>query len=439
VLAAVLAADIGVAVSGAAGERATPSTRTAALARHDDQRGTPPALVAMRNRAAAVQQLLDRRANAIEDRDRAEFAATLDPRSPDFRAKQLTVFDNLAQVPIAAWSYEFDPGKRQPAWQKLNRKYGAQVYSPKVVLLHVQLKGFDDAPTSLPEHLTFVHRTGGWKLAGESDYAELGDPSTRELWDFGPVRVTRTDAALVLSHPGSQGVRERLAAEARTDVPLVDAVWGSGWSQRVVIEVPASQHEMGKLLGGDEDLDRIAAVATAELRHGTGDAQAVGNRILVNPANFAKLGTIGRQVVLTHEITHVATRDATGPDMPVWLIEGFADYVGYLSAGVPTRIAATELRRDVEDGHVPTELPSDADFAGANSKLAQAYEKSWLACRLIAARHGQQGLVRFYRDVGDIRGSNEKGAVQIVLKRDFDTTYDDFLARWHDYVRSKLG
>jgi hypothetical protein len=444
-VAAVLAADIGIVASGVAAgptlelKSAAPQQHHGAAAQRRDSRGVPPALKAMRRRAAAVQQLLDTRAKAIRDRDRAAFAATLDPKSPKFKAAQLRVFANLAQVPIASWSYELDPGEQAPDWPKLDRKYGTRAYSPHVVLLHFTLAGFDTKPTSLPEHLTFVHRAGGWKLASDDDYAKAGNPSTHALWDYGPVEVTRTRDALVLGHPGSADLRERLAEQAKTDIPLVDDVWDRHWARRVVIEAPGSQAEMGKLLGGDEDLDQIAAVATAELRHGSGSPLAVGNRILVNPANYAKLGPTGRQVVLTHEITHVATRDATGPDTPVWLIEGFADYVGYLPSGVPTHVVATELRRAVQAGHAPTSLPGDAAFDGDNATLAQAYEKAWLACRLIAARHGRHGLVRFYRDVGDVRGSDEKGAVQIALKRDFGTTYDVFRSRWRSYVRKQLG
>ena len=104
--------------------------------------------------------------------------------------------------------------------------------------------------------------------------------------------------------------------------------------------------------------------------------------------------------MLRHEITHVATADATGPASPRWLVEGFAEYVANLTSAYPGRTRGRRTARPRSPrGHVPTALPSDAALQ-ASATAGQAYEQAWLACRLIAARAGQDGLVRFYRLVG---------------------------------------
>ena len=82
------------------------------------------------------------------------------------------------------------------------------------------------------------------------------------------------------------------------------------------------------------------------------------------------------------------------------MIEGFADYVGNLGSTLSVRQIAPELGAEVARSRVPSALPTTADFAGSNPRLAQAYEEAWLACRLIAARAGANGLVRFYTLVG---------------------------------------
>ena len=76
--------------------------------------------------------------------------------------------------------------------------------------------------------------------------------------------------------------------------------------------------------------------------------------MVINPAAFARLGTTGRRVVLTHEMTHVAVRQTTTSAVAIWLSEGFADYVAYSGTGVSRRVGAGDLLAQVRAGHGPT-------------------------------------------------------------------------------------
>jgi len=142
--------------------------------------------------------------------------------------------------------------------------------------------------------------------------------------------------------------------------------------------------------------------------------------------------------VLTHELTHVASRADTGSCTPTWLVEGFADYVGYHDSGVPTGVVAQELAADVRAGHVPLHLPRDDDFNGDNKRLPQAYEGAWMAARLIASRWGQPALVRFYRAVGS---STEQPAqaVSDAFASVLHTSLHSFVAAWRAYLRAQLS
>jgi hypothetical protein len=223
-------------------------------------------------------------------------------------------------------------------------------------------------------------------------------------------------------------------------VPRVDAVWGTEWRRGAVVLVPTSGTEMGELLGSDGNLSQIAAVATAELGGGMEEFDPSGDRILVNADTFGRLGQLGRRVVLTHELTHVATRRATGPAVPGWLAEGFADYIGYREVDLPLALSARELRADIQDGKLPTALPSDHDFDGGNDGLAQAYEQAWLAVRLIADQHGQEALLRFYRSVGARRGGVEPAvAVEQALQADLGTSTAQLVADWRAMLQRELG
>src|SRR5262249_25096341 len=272
--------------------------------------GAAPAAAAART--AGVRDLLDRRAAGLLTRDRAAFLATVDPQAGvAFRGRQAALYDNLAAVPLAQWQFTVDPGRQQPVTAPAFARYRAPVWSPRVTLCYA-LRGYDDRCTERPQQLTFVDRNDHWYLGGDDDFAGSGGPTWRGLWDFGPVVVRQGRHCLLLAHPRSAGMLATLAEQVDQAVPQGSSVWGGGWSQRVVVLVPDSQQEMAKVLGGTPTLAEIAAVATADYAD-PATGLVLGQRVVVNPANLARLGGIGRMVVLRHEITHLASRSVTGP------------------------------------------------------------------------------------------------------------------------------
>jgi hypothetical protein len=304
--------------------------------------------------------------------------------------------------------------------------------------VHYRIAGFDTAATNLPQYPTFVQRGGRWYLASLTDFARRGDVSATDLWDYAPVAVVHRPDVLALGPSSELATMRTVAARLAVAVPRVTAVWGTGWAQRVVVQVPATQREMGLITADSDDLDQIAALTSAEISTTPGRPAPVGDRVTINPANWSKLGGAGAQIVLTHELTHVATRAETGNQTPKWLSEGFADYVGFGQSGLPVTVIASELAADVHAGRIPRRLPPNADFRGANAELSQAYEASWLACRYIAATFGQPTLVRFYRAVGTSHRGGA-AAVAAALRRVLSLQTGQFVARWREYVREQLA
>jgi hypothetical protein len=385
----------------------------------------------------ALRALLSRRGDAVVHHNRAEWLSTVDPKSPGFLRRQAAVFDNMRSVPFASWSYSFDPSQPQLPYRTTAR-YHAPVWSPATFALHYRLRGFDQRPTNLAQYPTFVRRGARWYIASFSDFAGEGLKSARDLWDFGPVVTWRRPHVLVLGHPGSQPTMSDVADEITAAIPRVSAVWRNPWPRRIVALVPRTQHELAQVVDDFSDLDHIAAVATAEIQTHTGHPDPVGERVGINPHNWPQLSELGRQIVITHELTHVATRAWTGGATPTWLAEGFADYVGYLDSGVPTRFAAQELAADVRAGHVPHQLPPDVQFDGSSKRLAQAYEEAWLACRMIAERWGTSKLTEFYRAVG--RSPNSPAvAVATEFPRVLHIGGGRFVREWRSYLRAQLS
>ncbi|MGW0330567.1 hypothetical protein ACWD0J_01615 [Streptomyces sp. NPDC003011] len=361
---------------------------------------------------AEVQRVLDRRAGAVMDRDEAAFV----------RTGALSWFENLRAVPLAAWSYRVTA---------LHRTGGTATAD---VELDYRVQGYDRAPVTVGRTLKLSLDAGGrWYVDAE----QPAEKAAQQLWDQGEVTVVRGARSLVLGVGQTGETLYSYADLADRAVPAVSDAWGTDWSRHVVVLVPDSVEGMAGLLGSPASAYRgIAAVTTGE----TGArAQAPADRIIVNPDAYGVLGALGKQVVLTHEATHVATRADTTPATPLWLSEGYADWVGYRGSGRTPRQAAPELAEAVSVGRVPAALPTDEDFgfSGDAAGLARAYESGWLACRLIAERWGEARLGAFYRAVGTHQ--RRDGAAEDAMRRVLGTTPAQFTARWRAYLLDQLG
>lgn len=388
-------------------------------------------------RTLAIRALLDRRSHAVLHHNLHEFLSTVDPTQHAFVAAQRRLFGNLRAIPFGSWAYDFDANTEQPSTAALSR-YDATTWAPQHFVVRYEIRGFDTQPASDQQYPTFVRRPTGWRIASFTDFVSAGATADSEIWDFGPVRVLRTSRVLVLAHPGQTALMHTVASEVSAAIPRVSAVWTRPWSRRVVVLIPTTQHELGKVVGDSGDLSQIAAVASAEVQDCPGPPDPVGNRVAINPHNWPHLSALGRRVVLTHEMTHVATRADTGSCMPTWLVEGFADYVGYLGTGVPTKVVAEELASDVRAGRVPTRLPRDGDFDGGNKRLAQAYEGAWMACRLIASRWGQSTLTQLYAQVGTSTEPPAQAMSQAMHSL-LHVSTGQFIAQWRAYLRAQLS
>ncbi|MEU7295402.1 hypothetical protein AB0A76_19635 [Streptomyces exfoliatus] len=366
-----------------------------------------------------IQGLLDRHARALLDRDEAGYLAALDPALvPAAR----TEFGRLSKIPLGGLSYRVTDVDRT-----------GEGRATAEAELGYRIKGYDSGPATTERVLDLAERDGRWYVTGD----RAADGAPQQLWQQGDVEVVTGRRGLVLGVGQSKERLREIAAAVDRAVPAVGDAWRGNWAGRVVVLVPASVEAMGRLLGGPAASYRgIAAVTTGEV--GGGPA-APADRVIVNPDAYALLGSFGRQLVLTHETTHVATRGQTTKATPVWLSEGFADWVAYRGTGRTAAQAAPELGRAVRAGELPARLPDDADFAfgGDAEALGRAYEGGWLACELIAERWGEAKLTDFYRAVGAHPG--REGAVEKALQEVLDTTPEDFTADWRAYLGERLG
>ncbi|MET9442583.1 hypothetical protein [Streptomyces sp. NPDC006610] len=359
-----------------------------------------------------VQRLLDRRADAVLDRDAERYRRT--GPAPDYA--------DLRALPFAEWSYEVTAVRRTGATATAEAD------------LRYRLDGYDPAPVTAGRTLRLARDAGGrWTVV--SDRPRGG--SAEQLWDQGTVSVVRGAHGIVLGVGQSRAELRAYAGLGDRAVPAVSEAWGTRWSGLVVVLVPGSLDDMAALLGSPAAHYRgIAAVTTGETG---GSGRSPADRIIVNPDAYGVLGPVGRQVVLTHETVHVATRAHTNAATPLWLSEGYADWIGYRDSGRAPAEAAPELARAVAEGDLPDALPADADFrfTGHSTALARAYEGGFTACGLIARRWGEERLGAFYRAVG--AHGERRGAVEGAMAQVLGTTPERFTALWREHLRTEFG
>lgn len=284
-----------------------------------------------------------------------------------------------------------------------------------------QLRGFDEQPARSDVVVLFAPVGDGLGIAGFEASAE-GD-SRLPLWLRGQLSVARADDVLVMAD-GPARVAEMSAERAVRGIDVVQRVLPD-WNGPVVVEVPASASELDETLGAEPGTYAGIAAVTAPV----GRASDVDGpvHVFVNPDVSDGLRRTGAQVVMSHELVHVATDAARRPVEP-WLLEGFADYVALRDTRLPDRVtlgrAIAAARRD----GVPDALPTAADFDTGARDLQARYEEAWLACRIIAERVGESGLTDLYLS------ASTGGLTKRVLRRS-SLSLDALVDSWRNRLR----
>lgn len=383
--------------------------------------------------AEEIQDLLDTHAAALVARDRAAFLAAVDQAAPEFVASETALFDRVEGVPLATWTYQLGSYPCQPTLDPIFERYGAPVVSLKVQVGY-QLAGIDPEPTYADRVLTIVDRGTGWTIGSDADRPDLNTAFPAEIWDFGPVVATSGTHGTVFAHPGNAEQVAGYVALVDQAVSTVSAVWGTDWSQQVAVVAPETAEEMAALIGEPiaVDFDAVADADAVDLEEGV----AFRQRVIVDPEAVGRLDPADELLLLSHEITHIASAGATAPTTPIWLIEGLAEYVSLRDSGWSPADRAWMLADEVRAGAIPPDLPTDADFADPN-RYVQAYDMAWLACQLIAERAGPEGLVRLYRAVGD--SDDPESTVDSWLWSELGMSRTDFVAAWQQYLTAQLA
>ena len=353
---------------------------------------------------AGIQTLLDRRAEAFLERDRSAFMDTLDPSAPaGFRARQRKLFANSERIPFASYGLIADWSRYGDLARPSDhaRYPGAEAVSIPLTQEHYRIQGFDEADAVEDAFYTFVSRDGDWFIGNDEDLDDIGMFTVRHPWDFAEQFADRSEHFLAIG-PGCVIDGTSLCARDLLDIAedalaLTNATWTVPWRNKVVLVVPPSDESLQRMLQATFDPSNFVAFAYSTVDPDT--LGYTGDRIIVNSSVIAGRPRAEIVTIMAHELLHVATRDASGPFVPLFVDEGFAELAGYGDAPGLEYFDAI-----VAGGAFDSRLPEDFQFStGSGNDIYLSYQEAQSAIRFFYDRWGAKKFIRFYKRVGRAR------------------------------------
>ncbi len=366
--------------------------------------------------------------------------ATVATDSPAFVQRQRELFDWMREVPLRSY-------RLTAAWQRLGdlarpgdaaRYPDARRVAIPVTEERYRIRGFDDAPAEEDLFYTFIEKGDRWLVAGDTDLNGLGLETTRHLWDFGPVTASRSRHFLMLEHPcsariGCAHLPSGILALAEKALARVHRLWPVPWHRRIVILAPTTASELHRMLQATFDVSKFVAFAysSEDVEHGL---RFTGPRIILSWRAITGRSTESTVTILAHELTHIATRASSGPEMPLFVEEGLAEYVGY--SGDPSSLAY--LNSIVHGGSFDGRLPRDYQFTtGSGRDIYLSYQKGEAAVRFFLDRWGMSKFARFYRSLGHQRvvPGTDRFRLDQALHRTIGIDLSQFQKLWASSLR----
>lgn len=380
---------------------------------HADLGGRPEA--EPRDRAGATSELLFQLQRALTSPGDGEASGLADPDLAAARRELAQLTANVGKLRIDRLMLRYLDAADLELSARQRERFGPEAWVSEVQLTW-RFRGVDSAVSSLE-----VPIVADW----EGDRAVfVTSRVTRSyrvpLWFTEPLAVRRAPGALVMAGDASsaarlQGQARQAVATVRRSLPDFD--------DPLVVQAPRTPGDFRTAAGLSRSASKAIAAVTTTTDGSVEEQSPV--HIYLNPEVFGPLGPVGRQIVLSHEATHVAL-GATRTDVPLWLSEGIADYVALVDTTLPDTVLAAQIRQLVREEGLPERLPGQVEFDGSNTDIGAWYEAAWVAVRLLAETYGRQALLDFYERV-EADGDTRRAFVEVLR-----TTGAAFRQAWRD-------
>ena len=361
--------------------------------------------------------------------------ATVATFADEFRRRQARLFRNSQELPLsryelrAAWDRYGDlvrPSDRA-------RYPQADAVSLPVTEESYRLRAVDPGAAIEDLYYTFVLVDGEWFIASDTDLENIGLYSARHFWDYGPVQELSSDNFVLYGHPCPAecvAERETVLGGAEAARRVTTRYWSDVQSPILII-VPGNADELERMIQATFEIGDFVAFAYWT-ESGKGKDYS-GNRIILNPDSFLNRDSSRAIETLAHELLHVGTRGTAGAFTPVFIEEGFADYVG--SNASPE--ALSFLTSEIAAGIFDEALPEDFEFTtGDGLEIFRSYQEAHSAVRFFVRRWGLDRFKSFYRQLGSVgfQPGTIRYWVDRMMHKNIMIGLDEFERRWADSI-----
>ncbi len=328
-----------------------------------------------------VRGLLATRARALVAGDDGAFLGTLSRADPAAEDRQVRAFRAARALGVSRVAVED---------VRLDADPSALLGEPTLLAtagLRYRVDDLDRGDRTASVALRVARLDGRWLVVSEQPTG----PGATAPWLALPALTVRTGRHAVVAGTVDGARLAEYAAVVDRALPVLRRAWGRA-PDRVLVLAPATAEEADALLGRDGGSAAEVGATTEGPTDSTG--RATGDRVVLDPTAFGRLTRAGRDVVLTHELVHVAVRATVPGRAAAWLTEGFADHVGYGRADVPVGDLLAPLLDEVRAGTWPTDLPRLDTLQPASGSIEVPYLAAWQAVEVLVARHGEEAVRR---------------------------------------------
>ena len=213
----------------------------------------------------------------------------------------------------------------------------------------------------------------------------------------------------------------------RRDVRLANAVLGYALARDTFPGLPRPRVNVLIAIAPTADTFR-AWVGPNAPEWGSAIAMPDERRIIMQ-GSYGNSDAGNPQVVLRHELAHLALHEFMGNAPPRWFDEGYAS----VSAGEWSRTTALQTSVSMAWRSLPDADALNAGFFGGSARAEYTYALSHLAVAELQAIDQQRGLANFFEQW------QRTGSYDRALRQAYGLTSQGFDAYWHQRVRRQYG
>ncbi|MFI5711507.1 hypothetical protein [Kribbella sp. NPDC051620] len=344
-------------------------------------------LVAERKLLAGIDATLKGRAAALMAGKLPAYLAFTDAKNAKLVQSDRQLFENLRKIGVRQVGYilapTFSPEPRP--------KFGPTARAVQIRML-VQIKGIDSAPWVTQIGYTFAQHAGHWVVVDNDDVEAADRGDSRQPWELGPIEVARGRGVLVVSSPGEGKNGRRLVEEAEAAIPAVQAATKRAQAGILVVAMAAPRSWNTNLITGGHPAGAVAIPEQSPTNADASEAKVIGSRVVINPSERKTAD----RFLLAHEFTHAAMAPL-GYGAPIWLVEGYAQYVQmHLLERSNYSDWVGKQRRELRQKPIKSlvVLPIDGVFHGDYDE--DSYGVAWLIVEYIVNKYGLSTLNTLY-------------------------------------------